>query len=255
MIISHLLHSTIFILLSFTHHHQAHAQPNDNAPSPTPWPIDITAILEKAGRFSIFIKFMDRTGRIATQINTQVITSAQGVTVLAPTDAAFGALPSGALNRLSVQQKVQLIQYHVLPKFYSLDDLETATNPVGTQASGSDGGNFWLNFTGGMSNQVNVSSGVVETQVSNALRQKFPLAVYQVDKVLLPVEFTRAPSAAAGRKKGSGRGANRTVAAAPKEPITANSNEPSPADNHGGAARISVGLASGVVFYSCMSLL
>ena len=36
---------------------------------------------------------------------------------------------------------------------------------------------------------MNVSTGVVETQVNNALKDEMPLAVYQVDKVLLPEEL------------------------------------------------------------------
>lgn len=115
------------------------------------------------------------------------------MTVFAPTDNAFMNLPAGYMNNLSTQQQVQLVQYHVLPKYYTLSDLLTVSNPVRTQASGQDGNPFGLYFSG-EGNQVNISSGLVATQVNNALRKESPLAVYQVDKVLLPKEFTEAKS-------------------------------------------------------------
>ncbi|KAL0302101.1 UNVERIFIED_CONTAM: Fasciclin-like arabinogalactan protein 6 [Sesamum angustifolium] len=118
------------------------------------------------------------------------------MTVFAPTDNAFNNLPSGTLNNLTDQQHVQLVLYHICPKYYSLDSLLTVSNPVRTQASGQDGGVFGLNFTG-QGNQVNVSTGIVEVPLYNALRKDFPLAVYQVDKVLLPEEFYEAKAPAA----------------------------------------------------------
>ncbi|KAI5661754.1 hypothetical protein M9H77_21077 [Catharanthus roseus] len=160
------------------------------APAPAPaGPINLTAILEKAGQFNTFNRFLGQT-QVGNQINNQVNNSHDGMTVLAPTDNAFQNLPSGTLNRLSDQQQVQLILYHVLPKFYGFEDLQTVSNPVRTQASGQDGKVFGLNFTGEANqNQVNVTSGEVTTTIYNALRKDFPLAVYQVDKVLLPQEF------------------------------------------------------------------
>ncbi|MFS7962091.1 putative FAS1 domain-containing protein [Helianthus anomalus] len=113
------------------------------------------------------------------------------MTIFAPTDNAFQNLPAGTLNGLSEEKKVKLVLYHVLPKFYSMDDLVTISNPVPTQA-GSSRGSLGLNFTGRAS-QVNVSTGVVETQINNALRKDFPLAVYVVDKVLLFQEDAPAP--------------------------------------------------------------
>ncbi|NBH76537.1 hypothetical protein D3Z29_11850, partial [Rodentibacter pneumotropicus] len=57
-------------------------------------------------------------------------------------------LPAGTLNKLTNQQQVQLVLYHICPKYYSLTDLTSVSNPVRTQATGQDGGVFGLNFTG-----------------------------------------------------------------------------------------------------------
>lgn len=159
------------------------------APAPGPdGPINITAILEKGGQFVTLIRLLNTT-QIGNQINIQINSSSEGMTVLAPTDNAFQNLKPGTLNKLSPEDQVKLILYHVSPKFYTLEDLLSVSNPVSTQASGRDaGGVYGLNFTG-QGNQVNVSTGIVETRLSTSLRQERPLAVYVVDMVLLPEEM------------------------------------------------------------------
>ncbi|XP_042068022.1 fasciclin-like arabinogalactan protein 9 [Salvia splendens] len=156
-----------------------------SAPAPAPsGPINITAILEKEGQYTRFIHFLNVT-QAGDQLNNQVNNSREGMTLFAPTDNAFQNLPPGALNNLSPQQQVQLVQNHICPKYYSLTDLLSVSNPVRTLTTGQKGGVFGLNITG-QNNQVNVSTGAVEVSVYNAVRKDFPLAVYQVDKVLMP---------------------------------------------------------------------
>ena len=104
------------------------------------------------------------------------------MTILAPTDNGFNSLRPGALNALDDQQKSQLLLYHVLPKFYTLIELQTVSNPVRTQA-----GDWGLNFTGqANSNQVNVSTGIITVPINNKLREQSPLSIFVVDQVLLP---------------------------------------------------------------------
>ncbi|CAL9213613.1 unnamed protein product [Arabidopsis halleri] len=165
---------------------KATAQPAAPAPGPA-GPINLTAILEKGGQFTTFIHLLNIT-QVGSQVNIQVNSSSEGMTVFAPTDNAFQNLKPGTLNQLTPDEQVKLILYHVSPKFYSMDDLLSVSNPVRTQASGRDNGVYGLNFTG-QTNQINVSTGYVETRVSNALRQQRPLAVYVVDMVLLPGEM------------------------------------------------------------------
>lgn len=68
-------------------------------------PDSITKILEKAGQFTMLLKLMKSTG-VGNQINAQLNNSNNGLTVFAPTDNAFGNLPSGTLNSLSNEQQV-----------------------------------------------------------------------------------------------------------------------------------------------------
>ncbi|WOG98706.1 hypothetical protein DCAR_0418050 [Daucus carota subsp. sativus] len=233
---------TLLLLLSLSHA----ATPSAPAPGPA-GPINITAILEDGSQFTTFIRFLT-DNEISDQINNQVNTSTDGMTVFAPTDNAFSNLPAGTLNKLTDRQQIQLIQYHILPKYYDLTSLLTVSNPVRTLLSGQDDGVYGLNFTG-QATQVNVSTGIVDTLINNPLRQKKPLAVYQVDKVLLPAEFYEAkPPAAAPKAKGKGE---VEAAPAPKP------SKEKPADDSSDSGRmmnVGFGLVGGVGLF-CMGML
>ncbi|XP_057782671.1 fasciclin-like arabinogalactan protein 11 [Salvia miltiorrhiza] len=163
------------------------------APAPGPaGPTNVTKILEKAGQFTTLIRLFKIT-QIGDQINTQLNNSNQGLTIFAPTDNAFSGLPAGTLNSLSDQQKVSLIQFHILPTFLTTTQFQTVSNPVRTQAGDSANGAFPLNVTTS-GNQVNITTGVNEATVANTIYTDNQLAVYQVDKVLLPLSIFGTPS-------------------------------------------------------------
>ena len=182
-------------------------------------PPNVTAILEKGGQYTTFIRLMKETQQ-DTQLNSQLNSSfgnnGGDYTVFAPTDNAFNNLKPGTLNSLTQQQQVSLVQGHVLPNFYSMDSFQTASNPVRTQASGRDGP-YTLNITSDTNNQVNVSSGVVDVRINNALYSAKPLAVYSVDKVLLPMELfgAKAPAAAPTASEGKPRKGGSSDASSP----------------------------------------
>ncbi|KAA3471943.1 fasciclin-like arabinogalactan protein 11 [Gossypium australe] len=167
------------------------------APAP-PLKVDnITSILEKGGQFTTFIKLLKAT-QVADQLNNQLSTPDpnDGLTVFAPSDNAFSGLKSGTLNSLSDQEKLQLVQFHILPTLMSTSQFQTASNPLRTQAGDVKGGKFPLNVTAD-GNQVNVTTGVVNATVENSVFSDRRIAVYQVDKVLLPFEiFGTAPEPA-----------------------------------------------------------
>jgi len=182
-------------------------------------PLNVTAILEKGGQYTTFIRLMKETQQ-DTQLNSQLNSSfgnnGGDYTVFAPTDNAFNNLKPGTLNSLTQQQQVSLVQGHILPSFYSMDSFQTASNPVRTQASGRDGP-YTLNITSDTNNQVNVSSGVVDVRINNALYSAKPLAVYSVDKVLLPMELfgAKAPAAAPTASEGKPKKGGSSDASSP----------------------------------------
>ena len=184
------------------------------APAPAPaGPTNITAVLTKAGQFTTFIRLLQTT-QVGDQINTQLNNSNQGLTIFAPTDNAFSNLKPGMLNSLTDQQKVQLVQFHILPNFLSLSQFQTASNPLRTQAGNSNNGEFPLNVTTS-GNQVNITTGLVNTTVSNTIYSDGQLAVYQVDQVLLPLEFFHSPAPAPGPVEGKPKKKGAKVADAP----------------------------------------
>ncbi|TVU02466.1 hypothetical protein EJB05_52019, partial [Eragrostis curvula] len=197
------------------------------APAAAPsGPPNVTAVLEKGGQYTTFIRLMKSTQQ-DTQLNSQLNNSfgGNGYTVFAPTDNAFNSLKPGTLNSLTQQQQVSLVQGHILPQYYTFDSFETASNPVRTQASGKDGP-FTLNITANTQNQLNVSSGVVVCTVNQQLSSPKPLAVYSVDKVLLPLEYfgAKAPAAAPAAAKAPKKGGSSDAASGPAGSDDSNSD-------------------------------
>ncbi|XP_074559792.1 fasciclin-like arabinogalactan protein 11 [Curcuma longa] len=184
---------TISFLLLVAFAYQTLAQ-TATAPAPA-GPKNITAILEKAGQYTTFIRLL-RSTQLGDQIDNQLNNSNTGLTVFSPTDNAFSNLPPGTLNSLSDQQKVSLLQFHVLSTAISMSQFQTVSNPVRTQAGDANDGGFPLNVTT-TGNQVNISTGVVNTPISNTIFSDNQLAVYQVDQVLLPMKIFGSPAPAA----------------------------------------------------------
>ena len=146
-------------------------------------PTDVTRILEKVGGFSVFIRLLKST-EVLTQVENQ-LSASNSLTILAPTNDAFAStLKPGTLNTLTNEQKVQLIQYHVLPTFISLANFQTLSNPVRTQASNTY--DYPMNITT-EGNWVNISTGIVNASITATVFSDNQLAIYRVDKVLLPL--------------------------------------------------------------------
>ncbi|KAJ0084681.1 hypothetical protein Patl1_30726 [Pistacia atlantica] len=195
----HLSPLLIFLLHSTT----TLAQPAA-APAPA-GPTNVTKILEKAGQFTLLIRLMKATS-VADQIDHQLNDSNNGMTLFAPSDNAFSGLSSGTLNSLNDQQKVALIQFHVIPSYITVSQFQTMSNPIRTNAGDSSPYKYPLNVTT-FGNSVNISTGITNTSVSGTVYTDGQLAVYQVDKVLLPWDLfgakppAPAPAPAKPKKK------------------------------------------------------
>jgi uncharacterized surface protein with fasciclin (FAS1) repeats len=150
---------------------------------------DIIKILRKAKSFNTLIRLL-KTTQIINQINAQLVTTKSGgLTILAPDDGAFSQLKAGYFNSLDERQQKELIQFHVLPVYVSSSNFDALSNPVLTLASDSPTG-FQINVTA-YGNSVNISTGVVDATITGIVYSDKTLAIYHVDKVLIPLDFSK----------------------------------------------------------------
>ncbi|XVE72496.1 hypothetical protein DITRI_Ditri11bG0043900 [Diplodiscus trichospermus] len=152
------------------------------APAPAPEYVNLTYLLSVAGPFHTFLDYLESTKLIDTFQN-QANNTEQGITIFVPKDNAFKALKKPSLSNLTDDQLKSLILFHALPKYYALANFNdlSAKGPVSTLA----GGQYSLNFTDD-SGTVHLDSGWSKTKVTSAVHSTDPVAIYQVDKVLLP---------------------------------------------------------------------
>lgn len=154
-------------------------------------PMNITAVLEKAGHFHTFIGLLKST-ETAYRINDQLNTSGGSLTIFAPSDSAFSNMEKVTLNTLSSQQQSELVHFHILPSFYSLSLFERVRNPLSTEAGDTHYGQFPMNVTS-TGNSMSIKTGITNSSVTSIVYTDGQLAVYEVDHVLLPQKFFITP--------------------------------------------------------------
>ena len=123
------------------------------------------------------------------QITHQLNETNNGITIFAPSDNAFTSLSSGTLNGLNDQQKVALIQFHVIPSYIPLSQFQTVSNPLRTNAGDNSRYKYPLNVISYSTSSVNISTGITNSSVTGTVYTDGQLAIYQVDKVLLPYDL------------------------------------------------------------------
>ncbi|KAJ6383360.1 hypothetical protein OIU78_026776 [Salix suchowensis] len=155
---------------------------------------NVTRILEKAGHFTIFIRLL-RSTQEENHLFSALNDSSSGLTIFAPTDSAFSELKSGTLNTLSDGDKSELVKFHVVPTFLSTSQFQTVSNPLGTWAG--TGSRLPLNVTS-YPNSVNITTGLTNTSLSGTVYTDNQLAIYKIEKVLLPKDVfgSKAPAPA-----------------------------------------------------------
>ena len=93
---------------------------------------DLVETAKAAGQFTTFVKALDKTNLTAVQKTNQ------NLTVFAPTDAAFAALPAGELDRLMKTENAgelqSLLVYHVVNANVDTAKIKGAKGPVQTVA-------------------------------------------------------------------------------------------------------------------------
>ena len=227
----------IFLLHCSTTSAQSPAEAPAAPPPPPSGPVDIITILKKAGNFITFIRLLKNT-ELAEQINAQVKKANPGITLFAPKDDAFSDLKEGTLNSLTDKKQLQLVQFHMLPAYYSILQFQTATNPMQTQAG------FQFNVTCS-DTQVNITTGVDGATLENTLFDNSHLAVYQVDHVLLPLDLFGSASVLTPPKPETSTGTDDTPTTTP---TTTTETSDATGPNPHAVATIAFGVAVGAIF-------
>ncbi len=155
----------------------APAQPSDMQTAETA-PVagdNVINVLRAQGEFTTLLEALD-----AAQL-TQVIEQDPDITILAPTDAAFAALPAEELTRLTdpanTQELRQLLLYHVINADVRSEQLEGARGGVPT-ASGAE---ILLDGSQGAIRADAATVTQADLRGSNG-------AIFVIDQVLTPAE-------------------------------------------------------------------
>ncbi|VFQ62135.1 unnamed protein product [Cuscuta campestris] len=152
------------------------------APAPGPAFVNLTALLTVAGPFSTFLNYSQSTKVIETFQNQANNTEEEGITLFVPKDQAFSSKHMGnSLSNLTADQLKSLFLFHGVSHYYTLADFNNLTK-VNTFAGDA------LNVTD-VSGTVILDSGRTSTTIISAVLSTYPVAIYEVDKVLRPVSI------------------------------------------------------------------
>jgi uncharacterized surface protein with fasciclin (FAS1) repeats len=132
---------------------------------------DIVDTLKAAGRFTVLVRTLDETNL------TSLIKSNKNLTLFAPTDAAFAALPAGELQRLEANptELQKVLTYHLINASVDSSKVKGAKGSIATVA----GPQIVLDGSGAtiMAGDATITQADVKT--TNGI-------VHVVDKVLMP---------------------------------------------------------------------
>lgn len=144
---------------------------DDDNPTAGDTELNIVETADNAGNFTTLLSVVQELDLDGTLANDEL-------TVFAPTDAAFDALPNGFLNDLTDEQLTEIITYHLLEGSVTSDQIETQQDAETVQ-----GERLLLQSTAeGVT--VNGSTSVISADIeaSNGV-------IHAVDEILLPADF------------------------------------------------------------------
>lgn len=141
---------------------------------------DLIDTARASGQFNTFLKAIDATNL------TSVLKTNNNLTVFAPTDAAFAALPPGELDRLMANkaQLQKLLTYHVINARVDSTEIRGARGPVATVA----GPTVELDGSGTMLMANNADIIQPDVMATNGV-------LHVIDKVLTPGQAMAATAA------------------------------------------------------------
>ncbi|CAA0808428.1 Fasciclin-like arabinogalactan protein 2 [Striga hermonthica] len=165
--------------------------PEAEAPVSSPSDLNLTSLMARQGckAFSDLITAEGAGGTFSQSV-------AAGLTVFCPSDEALRSFGPRYRN-LSGDGKTSLLLYHGVPVYNSLGMLRSSNGVMNTLATeGKNKYDFTVQNDG---EDVKLETKVVTATIKGTLIDEEPLAVFKVDRVLLPRELFKADPAAAPR--------------------------------------------------------
>ena len=161
---------------------------------------DLVQTLSASGQFKTFLKALDSTNL------TQVLKTHSNLTVFAPTDAAFAAMPPSELNTLmnNPTQLQKLMTHQIINAVVDSSKFKSAKGPVTSVA----GDQILLDGTAQPLKADNADIVQADVRTSNGL-------IHVVDKVLTPLSPEAIAAATAAAQASASAPAAEPEAAAP----------------------------------------
>ncbi|XBI92803.1 hypothetical protein VPH35_029785 [Triticum aestivum] len=143
---------------------------------------NLTEILTPDRPFQTFFRYLNQTNLVEV-FEKQAYRTHHGITIFAPADRAFAAVHPSVLSGLKKHQLKNLMMYHALAKHYALKEFDglSRVNPVTTLA----GGMYMVNVTYD-AGAIRLLSRWANAKILGTLYGVAPMAVYEIDRVLLP---------------------------------------------------------------------
>ncbi|KAL6845812.1 hypothetical protein ACP4OV_024387 [Aristida adscensionis] len=150
-------------------------------PAPPAKRANLTEILTLDGPFRTFLTYLQQASLVEVLQNQAYLTD-HGITIFVPVDKAFAAVKP-SVSGLTNQQLKDLMMYHSLARRYELAEFEalSRSNPVATLAGGAY--TVDVAYDAGV---IRVRSRWADAKVVGSVSVAAPVAVYELDRVLLP---------------------------------------------------------------------
>lgn len=198
--------------------------PSEEAEAPTPGPSEqnLTALMSAHG-----CKVFADTLLASDALKTYDDNLEGGLTVFCPMDDAYkNFLPK--YKNLTADGKLSLLLYHAFPVYESLPMLKSGNGLMNTLATdGADKYDLTVQNDG---EEVTLRTNIVTARITGTLLDEQPLAIYTIDKVLLPKELFKAeapaPSPAPAPKADAPPTKKKSSPPAPDSPVEAPSEDP-----------------------------
>ncbi|KAL3508365.1 hypothetical protein ACH5RR_027766 [Cinchona calisaya] len=160
------------------------SSPDAEAPTPGPSQMNITGIMSAHG-----CKVFAETLLASPAQKTFDDNLDGGLTIFCPGDDAMkNFLPK--FKNLTVDGKQAVLEYHGVPIYQSFSMLKSNNGPINTLAT--DGANKYDFVIQNDGPEVTLKTKIVTAKITSTLIDEQPLAIFALDKVLMPKELFKA---------------------------------------------------------------